>query len=311
MSEVAKKILLVDDDAVVARVYSNLFQKAGLEFDSATSAEESLAKLREFGPDIVLLDVFMPKVNGVELLKKIRASQVYRNLPVVVFSTSGSSRYVDAAWREGATRFLAKDHFEPSQIVDVIQKVLEETEAARKKPEVLDEEQPGESPVKAAFEALPALQKNLRDHWHVFANAECESRSSKIHDVLTSVRELKSNAEVTGVSMMLQMSVALEAFFDELRLRPFSLTDSALRTGGQAIDFMMALCDYAGDLAKEPPVPGLLFLAHPKLTSMELIIPLRRSQITIVSANDTTFALELGGAEPVPFDLVGCRYARP
>ena len=161
-----KRLLIVDDDPVVTRVYENLFRKEGIEVVTAANAEEAYESLRKTPPDLVLLDLFLPKINGVEVLKSIRGNVATKSLPVVVFSTSATSRYVDAAWREGATRFLAKDHFDPSQIVDLVRELLNETTGTRSKPAVVEVQSVSNEELQKAIEMLPTLQGELRDRWH-------------------------------------------------------------------------------------------------------------------------------------------------
>ncbi len=288
-----KRLLIVDDDPVVTRVYENLFRKEGIEVVTAANAEEAYESLRKTPPDLVLLDLFLPKINGVEVLKSIRGNVATKSLPVVVFSTSATSRYVDAAWREGATRFLAKDHFDPSQIVDLVRELLNETTGTRSKPAVVEVQSVSNEELQKAIEMLPTLQGELRDRWHGLVIAESELRKSKVKEVTAAVQQLSDASDKLRVGLLQQMCAGLLPFLAWLQDKPINITDSALRTGSQATELVMALCDYAGDLQKEPPATGLIFLAHPKVTSVELQPVMRRARLSVVSAKEVTLALSV------------------
>ena len=288
-----KRLLIVDDDPVVTRVYENLFRKEGVEVVSASDADEAYQKLRDTPPDLVLLDLFLPKVNGVEVLKAIRSKAATKNLPVVVFSTSATSRYVDAAWREGATRFLAKDHFDPTQIVALVRELLDKTEGGRSKAAVVAPPTASNEELEKTIQLLPTLQGELRDRWHGLVIAEHEFRKAKVKEVTVAVEKLSEASDVLRVGLLQQMCSGLLPFLAWLQDKPINITDSALRPGSQATDLMMALCDYAGDLQKEPPATGLIFLAHPKITSVELLPVMRRARLPVVSAKEVTPALSL------------------
>ncbi len=288
-----QRILLVDDDPVIERVYTELFHQADLEVDVAATAEAAMAMLKENPPDAVLLDLFLPKVNGVEVLKLIRSQRITKDLPVIAFSTSSTSRHVEAAWREGVTKFFAKDLFKPAQIVAEIVKILADAKAAPKKNELDELEIVGESERKKAFESFPALKAELRDRWVALGNSEKEGRGLKIEEVFNVTQKLVAQAATAEVGMMLQTFRPLDAFFKELKSSPASMGLSAMRTSVQAVDFAEVLCDYAVQVAREPLVPGLILLASDRVSSSDLSQAMKRTNLTIVGSNDVNLALKL------------------
>src|SRR5262245_1207851 len=83
-----KKILIVEDDQLVATAYRRRFQEAGYEVDWAADGLEGIKTVNALRPDVVLLDLLMPRVDGIEVLKYIRAHPDLKDLPVIVFSNS-------------------------------------------------------------------------------------------------------------------------------------------------------------------------------------------------------------------------------
>jgi twitching motility two-component system response regulator PilH len=300
--ETLQRILLVDDDPLIERAYSSLLEQAGFQVETVSTAADAISKVKENPPDAVLLDLFLPKVNGVEVLKFIRSQRVTRDLPVVVFSTSATSRYVDAAWREGATQFMAKDQFKPSQIVEELGKLVKQ---AKDKPKELDLsglDLAEGSERQKAFGCIPALKTGLRDQWVVVANAEDGRRITALSELSKTVQALLDQAEVIGAGMILQLLQPFESLLKELQQTPRSIGLSTLRTSVQAVDLAVILCDYAVELSKEPLVPGLLLLASSRVSSSDLAIALKRTNLTIVGGKDVPFCLEL--SEQNRFNLI-------
>src|SRR5512133_373987 len=101
------KVLLVEDDPLIVRLYGRKLIKDGFYFTSAGNGEEGLAALKKNRPDIVLLDIMMPKMNGIEALTRIKADPQYKDLPVVVMTNLGD-RVEDA---EGCKQLGAEDYW--------------------------------------------------------------------------------------------------------------------------------------------------------------------------------------------------------
>src|SRR5688572_17881275 len=80
------KILLVEDDELIYRMYIKAFEHEGFETEVATNGKEGLEKVESFGPDIIVLDVMMPEMNGVEMLAKLKENEKTRDIPTVVLS---------------------------------------------------------------------------------------------------------------------------------------------------------------------------------------------------------------------------------
>jgi len=122
------KVLLVDDDPVVVSLYTALFQHNGYEVDAAADGEEGLAVLHRCRPDAVVLDLQMPKVNGLEWLLHARADFGKSTPPIVILTTSELDMTRQAALRAGATEVLSKYRANPDQVVDTVVALLGRTQ---------------------------------------------------------------------------------------------------------------------------------------------------------------------------------------
>ena len=118
-----KKILIVEDDQIVANIYRNKFTVEGFQVEVALDGATGLELVRSFRPDAVILDLVLPKMSGVELMKSIRAEPDCQHLPVIVFSNTYLSNMVQEAWKAGATKCLSKANCTPKQVIEVVRSV--------------------------------------------------------------------------------------------------------------------------------------------------------------------------------------------
>lgn len=119
------KLLLVEDDAIIASIYQRKLKSADFEVTHAADGEIAIEKLREDPPDIVLLDLQLPKKNGIDVLLYLRSQSSTRNVPAVVFTNAYLGQMVQAAWDAGATKCLTKAICTPKQVADVLRATLE------------------------------------------------------------------------------------------------------------------------------------------------------------------------------------------
>lgn len=124
-----KKILIVEDDQLVASAYKKRFGEAGYAVEWAPDGLEGIKMVGSIKPDVVLLDLLMPRLDGIEVLKYIRTHPDLKNLPVVVFSNSYMTNLVESAWRNGADQCLMKASTTPAQLFDAVNKAMQKAAA--------------------------------------------------------------------------------------------------------------------------------------------------------------------------------------
>lgn len=120
-----KRILVVDDSATMRRmVIAALTTIGGVTFEQAVSGLEAIERVTMVPVDLILLDLNMPDMHGLEVLRFIRGQDAFRSLPVVVLTTRGDDDSRAAALREGATLYLTKP-FAPATIVSELRPLLQ------------------------------------------------------------------------------------------------------------------------------------------------------------------------------------------
>ncbi len=116
------KIFIIEDDEVIADIYKDKLEAEGYSVEVAHDGASGYSKLSSFKPDLLLLDMMVPGLSGVDILRRLRGKDALRHFPVIAFS--GSDEMLDDAKRLGATRVLSKGEFVPSQIVARITEVV-------------------------------------------------------------------------------------------------------------------------------------------------------------------------------------------
>ena len=120
MADAAKrKVLVVDDEPSIAKILRKQLEVAGFEVTVAVDGEDGLAKVREWKPDLVLLDVMLPKINGHEVCKTLKADPELKGIPVIMLTAKTQRQDQDLAQQQGADAFLTK----PFQLAELLAKV--------------------------------------------------------------------------------------------------------------------------------------------------------------------------------------------
>jgi len=118
------KLLIVEDDPYVVRLYRRLFSFSKLDVKTAGNGAEGIALAKTFKPHLILLDIMMPVMNGLEALEKLKADTETRDIPVVMLSSVGEEPTLRAAMTKGAANYLLKSDFTPEQVLVEIEKIL-------------------------------------------------------------------------------------------------------------------------------------------------------------------------------------------
>lgn len=123
------KVLVAEDDKFLKQVYINKLPKEGFEVELATDGETALEKVKSFKPDLIILDIMMPKMNGLEVLEKLKESPEYKNIPVIITSNLDKNNDVKKGLDLGAVDYMIKSDVSINDIVDNIRKHLSESKA--------------------------------------------------------------------------------------------------------------------------------------------------------------------------------------
>ena len=114
-----KKILLVDDSNTILMMEKFILRNDPYELITAANGEEAVRKAAEHQPDLILLDVIMPKMGGFEACRLIRENELTRSIPVIMVTTRGEAANVETGWANGCTDYVTK----PINAVELLAKV--------------------------------------------------------------------------------------------------------------------------------------------------------------------------------------------
>ncbi|MFH1401370.1 MAG: response regulator [Parcubacteria group bacterium] len=116
----AKKILLIEDEELLINLLQKKLTESGFSVFLARNGEEGLKLMRENMPDIVLLDIVMPKMGGFEVLEKMAKEDSLKKIPVIIISNSGQPVEIDRAKRLGVKDWLIKTEFDPEEVLEKV-----------------------------------------------------------------------------------------------------------------------------------------------------------------------------------------------
>lgn len=120
-----EKVLIVDDTEFYQKAYKNKLLSAGYITSVANNGVEALKALTTDKPDLILLDLMMPIMDGFKVLQTVKANPNFQNIPIIVFSAKGASEEISKALQAGANDFLVKATTTPNKVVEKIKEILQ------------------------------------------------------------------------------------------------------------------------------------------------------------------------------------------
>lgn len=119
-----KKVLIVEDDQLIFSILSRELIDAGFQVSNAYDGEQAVSVTKEVHPDLVLLDILLPRKNGFEVLAELKADVELAKIPVMILSNLGQPEDIQRGRDLGAVDYMVKVEFEPKQIVDKVRSIL-------------------------------------------------------------------------------------------------------------------------------------------------------------------------------------------
>ncbi|HQB85272.1 MAG TPA: response regulator transcription factor [Candidatus Pacearchaeota archaeon] len=119
-----KTIFIIEDELMLADMYKEKMEMAGFEVIQAFDAEEALKKIEGTNPDIILLDILLPRQSGMYFLERIREKEEFKETPVIAFSNFDDSETRKMAFDLGAKDYLIKTNYTPQEILDKVKKYI-------------------------------------------------------------------------------------------------------------------------------------------------------------------------------------------
>lgn len=118
-----KTILLAEDEVFIRELYDRVLTQEGFRVICAVDGEDAMSKLHE-NPDLILLDIMMPKMNGIEVLKNLKSNPSSKNIPVVLVTNLGAEKIIREAYALGAQGYMMKMRNDPYIILENVKKFI-------------------------------------------------------------------------------------------------------------------------------------------------------------------------------------------
>ncbi|KKW42479.1 MAG: Two component transcriptional regulator, winged helix family [Candidatus Magasanikbacteria bacterium GW2011_GWA2_56_11] len=117
-------VMLVEDDIFLANIYKTKFEMEGFKVSTADNGETGLEEVKKKRPDVVLLDILLPKMDGFAVLSALKSDPELKGIPVILLTNLGQKDDVDKGIELGAVDYLIKAHFKPSETVEKVKQAL-------------------------------------------------------------------------------------------------------------------------------------------------------------------------------------------
>ena len=124
MAENKIKILIVEDDFFIRELYDRQFNKEGFTVLTSEDGPDGLVKASQEKPDLILLDIMLPKLNGLDLLRTLKSKPETKDIPVILLTNLGQESVIKEGFEYGAESYLIKSAYTPSQIIDEVKNFL-------------------------------------------------------------------------------------------------------------------------------------------------------------------------------------------
>jgi len=313
-----KKILIIEDDQIVANVYRNKLAVEGYQAEVAFDGESGLKVMRTFQPQLIILDLMLPTISGVEVIKEVRKEPEFAKTPIIVFSNTYLTNLIQDAWRAGANKCLSKANCSPKDFIDVVRHTIGDSgaipqanptasEFSPAKPASLAGENDNEFQAdlrKTFIESLPATLYSLRIGLQGLIKSENEmTRLRHVYDLYRRVHALNGNAGLAGLVQIAHMAAAFEALLKEIYEKPKNINASTIRTVATAVDFMGALFDRTTLPEKqEIPASKILVVDDEVISRRAIVYALEKAKLKSVNVEEPEQALQLLAEND--FDLV-------
>jgi CheY-like chemotaxis protein len=320
-------ILLVDDDPLVLRIYQGKLSKLGARVETAVDGLAAIQALRARKPDVLVLDLMMPKLSGADVLKFIRSEAPLKDLPVIVLSNYYMSDLAQEAVALGVQQALLKTRCSPSVLFGIINEILEgksstehesdllaapgQIAAARQmpvQPRLAANKAPAPPPVEPEIAALeyqaearsiflrnaPANCAAMRSLFKDFETApNTAERDQRLRDFYRKIHFITATAGLAECHRLAEMASAFEALLFELIGKPAAMSPSVLRTIASTVEFLALLYDRAreGDVGA-PLSAQALVVDGDRLNSRLLAAALQGAHFQVRTTDDPLVGLQ-------------------
>lgn len=282
-----KRVLVIDDDQFVLKVYQSKFEAEGMHAEVSADPVSALKQVRANVPDLILLDLMLPGMNGVELLKQIRTMPGTDGVPVLVFTHSYDSALIEQAKAAGADVCLNKNSVSPNRLMEMVRHALAQ---GRRQALPAARDAGGDDKKRDTAEAGPksqfvrgdlraalmhqssAVEGHLRELVQNFTAApDGNMRMGALAQLNNKLGDIIHDAVDADLFDMLMMGRALSRMIVDLEQHPEEISQGTVRSFGIAVITIANLYRRIGSAPDEHELPGLAVIVIPNPQAGRLI----------------------------------------
>ena len=305
-----KTILIIEDDQIVANVYRNKLAVEGYKVEVAGDGESGLRIMRTFRPQIIILDLMLPTMSGVDVIKEIRSEPDFAKVPIVVFSNTYMTNLIQDAWRAGANKCLSKANCTPKDVIEVVRLTIGASGAmtpkqpayhATSRAETAGITEPGADTAyqtdlrKTFLGNMSTTLMALRNGVQALVKSDNEmQRLKQVYELYRQVHTLNGNASLAGLVQIAHMSAAFEALLKEIYEKPRNINPSSIRTVAATVDFIGLLFEKGtGAEKQELPTSKILVVDDEAISRRAIVYALEKAKLKSVNVDEPMQALQL------------------
>jgi DNA-binding response OmpR family regulator len=302
-----KRILIIEDDRFIADIYQAKLSAEGFLVDVASNGRSGLKQFDLNQPDLVLVDLMLPEINGVEVIRSMHARSSNRELPIIVFSNAYLGGMVQEAWEAGASQVLTKASCRPGQLVQAVKDALHVSSSVPPAIGVAVDEQTENGTEfipeisRVFFRNFPQMLVTLRQPMSVLGQSPQDTPS--LQTLCRTVHSIAANAGLAGIDPLAHMAAALESLLKLLWEKPERVNLSTVRSIGQAIKLFEDIAASPNDrVLKDPSLARVLVVDDDEFAQLAVCSALELVNLTAIRADNPASALE--ELEQGHFDLI-------
>jgi DNA-binding response OmpR family regulator len=310
------RILIIEDDKVVSAIYRKKFTDAGFEVEVCHNGQDGYYRNQESRFVAVLLDLMLPEMGGLDVLRKIRAQRRFEHLPVFILTNAFFEDEATAAHEAGATQVFNKANTGPAALVEAVKTALHirmvapadvrVPVSAPTAPQMPSTPDVQESPVPPHVDPIADAEKTIKSAAALLPSlsrtTENSTRIALVIDILRAVHHCANIIAAADMHAVARVAFALEAFLNELEERPTHVNSSTLRSLAQTLDFITRCLLQRNLSERERPFSlNILVVDDDPISRRAVVKGLAKAGLKCVAVNTPDLAVSL--LEENKFDL--------
>jgi DNA-binding response OmpR family regulator len=300
------RILIIEDDPCIRMIYRAGLEAEGFEVEDLSDGKSAIEFLKSNTPNLIVLDLMLPEVTGIDVLRFLRRFDSTKKVPVIVLSNAYERGMTEGARMAGANLCLCKTECNPRNMVREIRSLLAPAATLPARvvptPVVLESSAPKTTSEVSAKAEMRTRVFGLRSSLQQLGKADANSRAARLLELRRAVHGIAGSAAVAEMKCFARVSCALEALLNELHTQPAKLNPSSLRTVAQAVDLLVSMVDKVEPESSILETPRILVVDDEPVSRLTVCAALGKAALPAMVLDDPAMALRL--IDENQFDLV-------